>query len=80
MEHVREKLMELVPATSAYAVTGSGILTLSNLINVVLLALLLVQLAYVGWKWRRDWKRHNKLSKSKKRLEARREQNARNQY
>jgi len=70
MEQLKDKLFELVPATSAYAVTGTGVLMLSDLINAVLLVLLVVQLAYVSWKWQRDWKRHNK-TKRRKRVEQR---------
>jgi len=56
MELIKEKALDLMPATSAYTITKTGVLTLANLINGVLLALLLVQLGYVVWKWRRDYK------------------------
>jgi len=65
---VREKLLEVLPVTSAAAISSSGLVDIGTVINIALLVLLVIQILYVIWKWRRDWSRHRKV----KRAEAKR--------
>jgi len=65
---VREKLLEVLPVTSAAAISGTGVVSLGAVVNIALLALIVIQILYVIWKWRRDWSRHRKV----KRAEAKR--------
>lgn len=74
--------MDRVPQTTyttGGVVATSGVFSVANLhvlTNVVLLSLIVAQLAYLVWRWRRDYKKYNhyKEIKEQKALEASGEQ------
>lgn len=65
MDLVRENLLEVLPVTSAAAISSSGLVSIGVVINIALLVLLVIQILYVIWKWRRDWRRHRKVQYAK---------------
>ena len=65
MDLIREKLLEVLPVTSAAAISGTGVVSLGAVVNIALLALIVIQILYVIWKWRRDWSRHRKVQYAK---------------
>lgn len=65
----KDKILEVAPVTSGVVITGTGAVALSTIINVALLALLVLQLGYVTWKWRRDWVRHKRAKTRIKRMQ-----------
>ena len=70
MDLVREKLLEVLPVTSAAAISGTGVVSLGAVVNIALLALIVIQILYVIWKWRRDWSRHRKVQCAKSKRES----------
>lgn len=60
MHELSDKVRELLPAASATAVSNTGVFHVSSLINAVLFLLLVVQLGYVTWKWRKDYQDRKK--------------------
>lgn len=71
MDLVREKLLEVLPVTSAAVISGTGVVSWGVVVNIALLVLIVIQILYVIWKWRRDWSRHRKVKCAEAKRKAR---------